>query len=241
MTDAAIVVKFLNQTEGRDKFSKLMQNVAKMLAHVSTEKTTADQMSNLAKNTADARKIFRLGKWLSEYVKLQEILKSTGNKNADSYALSVQFASRLFFAGYWVYDNLVILRKIKVLQSGDLKSLSKRAAFFWTLGLLTGILLELYKLQKNLEKEKVLLAQEREKSRAEGDGEQSPETASARKSLASERFTIYINIAKNLGDLVTATNGIELPHKIFGDLHSGILRSVHDCLDNLFSSWQLSV
>ena len=58
------------------------------------------------------------------------------------------------FLFYWIFDNLSILAKIKFLQSVDKDQASKRAAFFWLLGLVFSVILvfvEMYELKKNVE------------------------------------------------------------------------------------------
>ena len=47
---------------------------------------------------------------------------------------------RGFFALYWLFDNINILSKIKILAY-DSKSIAKYAATFWLLALLTNLLL----------------------------------------------------------------------------------------------------
>jgi hypothetical protein len=47
--------------------------------------------------------------------------------------------TRAFFGIYWIYDNLNILSKIKIIDK-DSKPYAKTGAFFWLLALLTNLI-----------------------------------------------------------------------------------------------------
>eukprot|EP00389_Voromonas_pontica_P013965 GDKH01021616.1.p2 GENE.GDKH01021616.1~~GDKH01021616.1.p2 ORF type:complete len:71 (+),score=17.37 GDKH01021616.1:3-215(+) len=57
--------------------------------------------------------------------------------------------------------------------------------------------------------------------------------------VKAERTTIYINITKNLGDLVSSTNGIELPHKLLGHGYSEGLLGCGGLVSALLTCYQL--
>jgi hypothetical protein len=59
---------------------------------------------------------------------------------------------RGFFALYWLFDNLNILSKIKVLNGPDPKTMGKTASTFWLLALLTNLALLLFNLWGNVKK-----------------------------------------------------------------------------------------
>ncbi|CEL95958.1 unnamed protein product [Vitrella brassicaformis CCMP3155] len=224
--EVALLVKFWNQTEGRDKFCKCLQYGCRGLAWLlMEEKDLAARLSALYKTTADSRKIFRLGKFLNEYLKLQQLFKST-DPQLDQLSKSLNVLNRAAFFAYWVCDNLSILSKIKVIK-GDTPKLAKRAFLFWFLALVFGVLVELHKLQKNLDLQIQLQQQQQQQQSAaakknssdggEGEGERATAaTSEALSKLGTERRNIALNIIKNCGDMITAGNGIELPHKILG-------------------------
>ena len=60
-------------------------------------------------NMSIARKLFRLFKFCNELQTIIKTLKAEG-KPVDKY---LTVATRLAFAGYWVFDNLGVLIKIK--------------------------------------------------------------------------------------------------------------------------------
>jgi hypothetical protein len=83
----------------------------------------------------DARKLFRLFKTVNEYKKIQEILL----KNPDlSLSNALAILTRLFFGVYWIFDNLNILSKLKIIEK-DPKYFAKKGALFWLLALLTNL------------------------------------------------------------------------------------------------------
>jgi hypothetical protein len=72
-----------------------------------------------------------------------------GQERTAENALNI--AIRGFFLLYWLFDNLNILAKIKILNE-DPKRMGKIAATFWLLALLTNLLLLLKNLLANFAK-----------------------------------------------------------------------------------------
>ena len=60
---------------------------------------------------------------------------------------------RAFFGIYWIFDNLNILSKIKILNY-DPKQMGKMGATFWLLALVTNMILLIKQLIDNAEKVK---------------------------------------------------------------------------------------
>lgn len=83
----------------------------------------------------DARKLFRLLKSVNEAKKIKDLLAQP--LNAETY---LNIIIRGFFLLYWLFDNLNILSKIKILNY-DPKQMAKIGASFWLLGLLTNVIL----------------------------------------------------------------------------------------------------
>jgi hypothetical protein len=80
---------------------------------------------------SNSRKLFRLFKYLNEYVKCKEIMK----QDIPQFDKILSLAVRAAFAGFWLFDNMVILCKIKFFTSIELKSMMDKAARFWLLAL----------------------------------------------------------------------------------------------------------
>ena len=98
----------------------------------------------------DARKLFRLFKTVNEAKKMKDLWRE---ERTTENVLNLLI--RGFFGLYWVFDNLNILSKIKIL-SYDNKQMGKVGATFWLLALLTNLILLLSQLSANLQKDKRL-------------------------------------------------------------------------------------
>lgn len=85
---------------------------------------------------AVARKLFRISKSLNEYVNIKKFLAGD-LKSIDKY-LSV--ATRLAFLFYWIFDNIGILIKIKLIARLNQTNAIRRANKFWLIGLTLGII-----------------------------------------------------------------------------------------------------
>ena len=84
----------------------------------------------------DARKLFRLFKSLNEFKKILDIVEK-GDKPTD---LVLKLITRVGFLLYWMFDNLAILSKIKVL-SFDAKSIGKKGSTCWFIALFSTLIL----------------------------------------------------------------------------------------------------
>jgi len=63
-------------------------------------------------NMTVSRKLFRLFKWLNEYVQIKKLLTSDYSK----IDKCLYILTKMAFFMYWVFDNLEILIKIKFLR-----------------------------------------------------------------------------------------------------------------------------
>jgi len=96
----------------------------------------AARFSGLFVGMRDARKFFRLFKTVNEYQKILQLLGKGGDDEID---LILQLLNRLCFAGYWIFDNIVILCTAKFFKQ-DSKKFNKAGMWFWFLGLLFGVI-----------------------------------------------------------------------------------------------------
>lgn len=94
----------------------------------------------------DARKLFRLFKSVNEFKKMKDLWKQ--NRSIDNI---LNLLIRGFFSLYWIFDNLNILSKIKILDF-DNKKMGKIGSTFWLLALVTNLILLLKELITNLKK-----------------------------------------------------------------------------------------
>lgn len=157
----------------------------------------------------NARKLFRLFKTLNEYQKLMEIL----NKGELDQIAALNAGSRIAFGLYWIFDNLAVLSAVKFLGL-DAKQMNKYGAFWWFIGLILGQAVALLTLADLAAEESALSKKER-----------NDDTKKQLKAIQAKKFVQYLNVIKQLGDMVTSSQGIELPAKFgfnFNDGHVGM-------------------
>ena len=70
-----------------------------------------------------ARRIFRLFKSLNEYVAIKKLLVSDHSKLDVLLQVTTSFA----YMFYWLFDNLAVLIKIKLIRSLNYRAAIKRA------------------------------------------------------------------------------------------------------------------
>jgi hypothetical protein len=78
---------------------------------------------------ANARKLFRLFKSLLEYKKINDILGKADTMQLHKLILTL--IPRIAFFFFWLFDHLVILTKIKVINSVDIKWVTHKWALCW--------------------------------------------------------------------------------------------------------------
>jgi hypothetical protein len=151
----------------------------------------------------DARKLFRLFKSINEAHKILEILNKGGS---DEVEVILNILNRLAFLLYWIFDNLAILGHIKFLST-EPKKFNKYGAFFWFWALIISLVQSVRKVNDLCKKEK----QEKR-----GDQENQEITQKKLAKLGSDKKDQYLNIVKNLGDLITASQGSNIFPKLTG-------------------------
>ena len=159
-----------------------------------------------------ARKLFRLFKSFNEYVKIMQI---KGGKLPD-LEKNLQILCRLAFLFYWFFDNLSVLIKVKFIQGWDLKAMARRASKCWLIGIWLGILVALIELYKASKKQSQLLINKANQQKADGAKEGQEEWQAQMKAARAAKKTQILNIIKNLGDSITASQALGYPERFFG-------------------------
>lgn len=108
-----------------------------------------------------------------------------------------------------------MLIKVKFLTGFDLPQMTRRASKCWLFGIWMSILCALIELYKASTKQSKLLlskanAQGGDNKDANGEFEQ------AMKAVKAAKKTQILNIIKNLGDSVTASQALKYPERFFG-------------------------
>lgn len=139
--------------------------------------------------------MFRLFKTLNEAKKISDLL----SKELTTESI-LNIGVRASFGIYWIFDNLNILSKIKLLNF-DPKQMGKTGATFWLVALLLNLVLLIKTLLDNIKK-----VNETKKYSSMTDSE----VKERRKELGTlliKRGAILLNIVKVVGDVIPAGHG----------------------------------
>ena len=110
-----ILRKFLRKSSARDKLLALIQYSYQLYrAQLSEDAPQSAELVAIAfeKNISDARKGFRLFKWIDEYGKLRKIITAPSRTLAAAYWKIVPVAMRLCAFGYYLVDNAIWVGQI---------------------------------------------------------------------------------------------------------------------------------
>ena len=124
--------------------------------------------------------------------------------------------ARLGFLFYWLFDNLSVLIKVKFLTKFDLKPMSRRASKCWLFGIWVSILCALIELYKASNQQSRLLLSKANSSSADGAKDGNAEFEQQMKAIKLAKKTQTLNIIKNLGDSITASQSLGYPQRFFG-------------------------
>jgi peroxin-11B len=196
------IVAFTNKTDGRDKICKFLQYASRFLKALIADKALQERLNGLFTASRDARKIFRLGKFINEIHAISAVLN---NLSIDLPEMVLQLLIRSSYFVYWVLDNLGTLCTIKLIKLDPAK-FSKNSNKAW----FTAIVFSLISLARNLS---LNFAKEaRIKHTAD------PNLQTTKQSLDVIRKTrtgIYQNIGKNAFDLLPASQFANVPATLF--------------------------
>lgn len=129
--------------------------------------------------------------------------------------------ARLGFLFYWLFDNLSVLIKIKFFQNMDLKEMSRRASKCWLFGIVLSIICALRAIVKTSDR-KQKLKMERAGAKSEFFELQKWEE-DVKKCNAQQRINT-LNVIKNLGDSITASQALGYPTRFLGvNFNDGIV------------------
>lgn len=205
--------------EGRDKLCKTIQYGSRIIKYQTADsnKQLAAKFQGLFEGMRDARKLFRLFKSIVEYQKIQQLAA----QKAPQHKKILNILSRLGFFFYWIFDNLQILAKVKFLEGVDKEKAGKRAAFFWLMGLLFSIAVTIIQILE-VQKEEALLHSEIRAAGSSTDERLLATFRERRINIAKQKFDNTLNLLKNLGDTVTASQALSIPKNWFGfDFNDG--------------------
>ena len=219
-----------NSMDGRDKFCKSIQYLSRLIVYGTKDSNpeVAARFDKTFKAMADARKLFRLFKWVNEYQKIVDMLNKP-ELGWDEIDLIINILSRLGFVMFWAFDNLFILSKIAFIK-GDTEKFKKGAMLGWWLGLTWNLLYSLKQLKK--------LSKEFHGLKISANNSSNKEAFNARfKQVSENQNKHYRLIIKCLGDWIVSGTGCGLWQKVGLNFNEGVL-ALGGSVSGVISTWE---
>jgi peroxin-11B len=194
--DLSSFLALLESTQGRDKFSKLLQYASKLtawylLSYQPEQKDLAGRLGKLEKGTANARKLFRLLRPIAFAKKVMD-LASKGGQMTVSEAL--QLGTAAGYGNYFFADHFLWLIRLGVIK-GDENYYAKWSSYGWLIALCFALTSDLLDLLKYLNK-----------SQAVSYNTPPQELAQ----LKQQRQKLTLNFTKNVSDLCVSLSSTKL-------------------------------
>eukprot|EP01113_Clastostelium_recurvatum_P011101 TRINITY_DN1559_c0_g1_i1.p1 TRINITY_DN1559_c0_g1~~TRINITY_DN1559_c0_g1_i1.p1 ORF type:complete len:261 (+),score=81.13 TRINITY_DN1559_c0_g1_i1:46-783(+) len=195
------LTKVLSVTAGKDKLAKILQYGGLLVAsHVALKRPSSEvvvKARKLQSAAGAARKVFRLGNSISDYIKLRQLIQS-GSITNPLHLLSIIRSLGMYF--YWIFDHLVWISNTG-LATVNTSKFSWYSSAAWFVGLLCSIVLDLVALQGSLKKEKELKL----KYYRLGAGEDGRDITAQTKANLEKKNELLLNCLKNAADLIIAS------------------------------------
>jgi peroxin-11B len=231
------IIAFSNKTEARDKFTKAVQYSAKLLAWslLNVNRTYYKRFNELYLLMRDSRKIFRLFKSIQEVKNINDKIKDLLWKK-EKIPVMLEIFSRIGYLIYWIFDNLVIMAKLKLIKTEKVDFISYVAHFGWLIGIVWSLLKNLYEIL-------ILFGASNNSDNIPDDGKNKYIDDPTHKLHTDDRLkeimNNMINIIGRLGDLLPAASGVGLPEKILGyQLNDGVI-GIGGLISAVLAMWEL--
>jgi hypothetical protein len=221
-----VVALFFSDTKGKDRFARLLAYYGKLRSHIDRTASPASAAfwGRFSKNLGTHRKTLKLFKWVTDYYKALDLLRTSGGAPSMRWALEATAA--MFYVPYEFFNNVAWLRAVGMIDpKGAIRSrasdIAAKARMVAALALLARAVLNL-----RLEAEARAQSVERHDSGVSMTGKRPGW-------LDPQWIALAWALAKAVGDaavygqksgLVAATTGIELSAGFVGAF--GILGSV---------------
>ncbi|KXJ10305.1 peroxisomal membrane protein 11A [Exaiptasia diaphana] len=192
MDVVSAIVKYNQQTLGRDKLCRTIQYGSRLTGYVMERvgfsKDLVENAKKLDKHASTSRKIFRLGKSMDMYVGFVRASKMSG----DNVVRVLIMCRRVTYILYYLVDHVTWADRVGLFKS-DSKAWSKFQSKFWLIALIFGVLRNIYDLLNllNVSKERV-------------DGEKVKEKSIVQKVM--KRPDVVLDTVKNSADFLLPLN-----------------------------------
>lgn len=196
-------LKFSEKAEGRDKVLKFFQYFGRFLKALFSNNLSIRFM-NFSYAIRFSRQFFRLGKSIQELQHIQKILKK---ENMDNVTRILDILHKASLCTRWFFDNFSVLSAYKVVEM-DHRELSKAATTAWVFALLFSLMNCSREMMKSYAREAML--------KETAIGKTTRWVVENLDDLSETRRKLILEIAKNVGDLIIASNGALIPYRILG-------------------------
>lgn len=155
-------LKLMESQVGRDKVLRVVQYFARFMSFYvfrkGYTKETIAQWKTLQTHVSLCRKLFRLGKPLAH---LKTISAAYHNKTADPMIRATTICRNFGFMGFLSLDSLVWLHlsKVRPFRPETFKRIQQIAFRFWAFSLASGVVSDLYRLNKVHRTKQALMAE----------------------------------------------------------------------------------
>eukprot|EP01111_Echinosteliopsis_oligospora_P009922 TRINITY_DN3000_c0_g1_i1.p1 TRINITY_DN3000_c0_g1~~TRINITY_DN3000_c0_g1_i1.p1 ORF type:complete len:248 (+),score=53.17 TRINITY_DN3000_c0_g1_i1:90-833(+) len=200
-------VKFLAQTQGKDKVAKLLQYGSRFIHAVAVESDPKSQLAVKAKkvdvSAGGARRVFRLGNELTEFQRVKALLK-TGQFDNISNLLALVRSASMFW--YWTLDHLIWFISLGFTKFDQVK-VAYYSSLCWGLGLVSALLIDLQALDKIVKQESTLKLDQYKLATTQ---EAKIVNNQMLKDIRNKKSELLLNCVKNTADLAVAANLLKI-------------------------------
>ena len=220
------LIKFLDKAEGRDKALKFVQYFGRFLKGVLSNNLSI-RFINLSYSIRFSRQFFRIGKSLLELQQIRRVLK---RESMDSITRIIDILNKASLCTRWLFDNLSVLSAYKIIEM-DHRELTKAATTAWVFALLFSLMNCSREMMKSYAREAML--------KETAIGKTTKWVVENLDELSETRRKLILEIAKNVGDFIIASNGALIPYRILGKQFSEKWVGIGGMASALISVYQI--
>ncbi|ORX56492.1 peroxisomal biogenesis factor 11 [Piromyces finnis] len=146
------ILKYIHTTTGRDKINRTLQYIFKLflaynIKYNNNNEETIILIRKIITNITLSRKFVRIGRPLEH---LNTFYISLNLK--DDFSKYCVIIRNLAYAIYLTFDMMIWIYKSGIMKFENFKIIYVNSQLFWLIGIIFGILNEIYKLKRNSEK-----------------------------------------------------------------------------------------
>jgi hypothetical protein len=220
-----IILKFL---EGANKSLKAIQCFSNILEFFSMTSKDKQKYSIFASKISEARKIFKLFKFIIEIPRLKYLVGTP----MDNFTKNFNFLTRFFNAIFYVFENLSVLTDLKFLNKNYRTHIEISMSLSWLLGQIFHMSYYIGILKKTYTDEEDLRNMEVNKCKVKHIYEKL-------KILSKIRIYLVMGIIKNFGDFILSCYDLQLFENFLGSKTMKFIVGITGFISALISLYQM--